>query len=246
MGTRRAGQARTRSAGCLALLVLLVSACGAPVDQHPASPQETSPPGAAGAAADTVRSLLDRVRRVRDRPDIPGYDRGCSPGDACVFGTDWSDDTDATLGHNGCDTRNDVLARSLDAVEYSERSPGCDVVGGRLVDPYTATVLDYATDSSQIHIDHLFPLAAAWDLGAATWSPAERASFANDPDLELIAVSGGANLSKGDSTPASWLPPHKPFRCAYVTAYLEVALAYDLAVTAADVRVIEPVVAAWC
>ena len=199
-----------------------------------------------GSVADDVRRLLAEVRRVDRRPDVPGYDRDCGPGDGCVFGTEWSDDTAAPLGRNGCDTRNDVLAASLAGVRFSERSPTCDVVGGLLRDPYTGTVIDYATDGSQIHVDHLFPLAAAWDLGAARWTPQERATFANDPELELLAVSGSANLSKGDSTPASWLPPYRPYRCAYVTAYLEVALAYDLAVTAADVRVIEPVLESSC
>lgn len=229
------------------LLALLLTGCVEAKAPVSATPRQSAPPTSAEAAdADAGRRLLGQVRRVKDRPDISGYDRDCGPGDGCVFGTDWSDDTDAVLGHNGCDTRNDVLARSLDDVVFSERSPTCDVVAGRLQDPYTDTVLDYATEGSQIHIDHLFPLAAAWDLGAAEWSLEERASFANDPDLELLAVSGSANLSKGDSTPASWLPAHRAYRCAYVVSYLEVALAYDLAVTDADVDVIEPVLSKGC
>lgn len=236
----------TRLAG-LVVLAALLAGCGNTHVPDPAEPRQATPPASAReAAADTARRLLEQVRRVGDRPDVPGYDRDCGPDAGCVFGTDWSDDTDAPLGHNGCDTRNDVLARSLDRVTFSARSPTCDVVGGHLRDPYTDAVLDYATEGSQIHIDHLFPLAAAWDLGAADWSLDERRTFANDPDLELLAVSGSANLSKGDSTPASWLPPHQPYRCTYVIAYLEVALAYDLAVTDADIRVIEPVVRKWC
>ena len=132
--------------------------------------------------------------------------------------------------------------RPLEEVEFKPGSNRCDVVGGHFVDPYTGTAMDYAREGSQIHVDHLFPLAAAWDLGAASWPLPRRERFANDPDLELLAVQGGANLAKGDSTPASWIPPHKPYRCAYVTSYLEVAHAYDLAITAADVRVIEAVV----
>lgn len=206
------------------------------------------PPSAAPAEVSDARAreLLAVVRVVDERPDVPGYDRDCGPGDGCVFGTEWSDDTDAPLSHNGCDTRNDVLARTLADVTFSERSPACDVVSGTLVDPYTEVTMDYATEGSQIHVDHVFPLAAAWDLGAATWTAERRASFANDPDLELLAVNGSANMSKGDSTPASWLPPNTAYRCAYVTAYLEVAHAYELAITAADVRVIEPVLRKSC
>ncbi len=237
--------ARARTASVLLLFGLTVLLLGC-ADQRSAPGPGTITTSSAPRDAAAVQQLLGEVRRVTSRPKVPGYERGCSPGEACVFGTDWSDDTDAALGHNGCDTRNDVLALTLTDVEFSDRSPSCDVVGGLLRDPYTGGTLDYATDSSQIHIDHLFPLAAAWDLGAAGWTSDERAAFANDPGLELLAVSGSANLSKGDSTPASWLPPNKPYRCAYVTAYLEVALAYDLAVTDADVRVIEPAVGRWC
>ncbi len=239
------GRGAARLVVLVLALIALLSGCAEPTEPtEPAVRGEPAPPR--GDAAQVVVRLLDDVRRVGRRPDVPGYDRGCSPGEGCVFGTDWSDATDAPLSRNGCDTRNDVLARSLADVGFSERSPTCDVVAGQLVDPYTATVLDYATQGSEIHIDHLFPLAAAWDLGAAEWTLEERATFANDPDLELLAVSGSANLSKGDSTPASWLPPYAPYRCAYVTAYLEVAVAYDLAVTDADVRVIEPVVRTSC
>ncbi len=213
----------------------------------PSAPATTARDGTDGTdAAARVRSLLASARLVPSRPHVPGYERDCGPGEGCVFGTAWTDDTDAPLGHNGCDTRNDVLARSLDDVVFKPGSHDCDVVAGHFVDPYAATPMDYATQGSQIHVDHLFPLAAAWDLGAASWTPERRAIFANDTDLELIAVYGGANLSKGDSTPASWIPPNVAFRCAYVTRYLEAAAAYDLAITEADVRVIEPVVRKSC
>ena len=221
-------------------LALVTTACS------PASSTRSGPAPTTTSAAATVTALLDDVRRVQRRPDVPGYDRSCSPGDGCVFGTDWSDATEAPLSRNGCDTRNDVLGATLVDVAFSERSNGCDVVAGLLVDPYTGTTLDYATDGSQIHVDHLFPLAAAWDLGAAEWSLEHRASFANDPELELLAVSGTANLSKGDSTPADWLPPDADFHCSYVMAYLEVAIAYDLAITEADATAIQRVAARAC
>ena len=241
-------------AGLLALIVLLAAAIdlvpgpgtsvpstSAPDTDEPSAGSSNTGPGSARA-----RELLEVVRVVPRRDRVEGYDRDCGPDDACVFGPSWTDDTDAPLSRNGCDTRNDMLALSLDQVQFSTRSPDCDVVGGTLADPYTGVSMDYAIQASQIHIDHLYPLAAAWDLGAATWSPRERATFANDTELELLAVNGSANLSKGDRTPASWLPPNKPFRCTYVTAYLEVAHAYDLAITEADVRVIEPVLRKSC
>ncbi len=151
------------------------------------------------------------------------------------------------MGHNGCDTRNDVLGQTLlDVASTPPARATARWSPAALLDPYTGRRLDFATQGSDIHVDHLFPLAAAWDLGAAAWTSEERTRFANDVDLELLAVSGSANLSKGDSTPASWLPPNKAYRCTYVADYLRVAAAYDLAVTAADVQVIEAVARKSC
>jgi hypothetical protein len=202
------------------------------LDPAPPAPPHSSFTG------ERLDALLAQVRVVVSRPQVPGYDRECGPGDGCVFGTEWSDDTDAPDGHNGCDTRNDVLSAQLADVAYAPGSRDCDVVAGRLIDPYTGRTLSYETEGSEIHIDHLFPLAAAWDLGAHAWGPGLRASFANDTELELLAVSGNQNMAKGDSTPASWLPPRTAFRCEYVVRYLEVALAYGLAVTQADATTI--------
>ena len=240
----------SRWCGGFVLLVAaaLASGCSTPdgaPDGALGSPQPVEIPSST-PIGDRVRALLAGARVVDKRPDVPGYERDCGPGEGCVFGTEWSDNTDAPQGHNGCDTRNDVLGATLTDVAFDPQSNGCDVVAGQLVDPYTGTSMDYATEGSQIHVDHLFPLAAAWDLGAASWSLARRAAFANDTDLELLAVQGTANLQKGDSTPASWIPPLRDYRCSYVAAYLTVAEAYDLAITAADVRVIEAVVRKSC
>lgn len=209
-----------------------------PSPADPGSGTPSTPSGAGGGEGQRqfIEGLLTEVRPVPTRPAPPGYDRECSPGYACVFGTDWTDATTAPQGHNGCDTRNDVLAAQLDGVAFSTRSPECDVVAGILMDPYTAQVVDYSTDGSQIHIDHLFPLAAAWDLGAHAWTQDEREAFANDVALELVATSASANLQKGDSTPSSWLPVSRAYRCTYVERYLRVAVAYDLALTDADIE----------
>ncbi len=52
--------------------------------------------------------------------------------------------------------------------------------------------------------------------------------------LNLLPVDGPANAAKGDSGPASWLPPDKRIRCSYVVRFAQTALAYDLPVTSAD------------
>ena len=222
----------------LSLLVGLVwwSARGGQPDEAADPPSQTPPQQTADG--EELLALLDRVEVVPARPQVDGYDRDCGPGDGCVFGPDWSDATDAPLSRNGCDTRNDVLRLTLLEVRTEPGSHDCDVVAGTLLDPYTGERLDYATRGSEIHVDHLVPLAAAWDLGAWRWSPALRATFANDVRRELVATSADANLAKGDSTPASWLPPARGYRCTYLARYLEVSLHYDLPITRADATVI--------
>ena len=89
------------------------------------------------------------------------------------------------------------------------------------------------TTSEAVQIDHVVALGDAWQKGAQQWTSAERVAFANDP-LELLAVSGPANQQKGDADTATWLPPNKAFRCAYVARQVAVKRKYRLWVTAAE------------
>ena len=66
--------------------------------------------------------------------------------------------------------------------------------------------------------------------------------MANDP-LELLAVDGGANQSKGAGDAATWLPPNKAVRCSYVARQVAVKLSYDLWVTPAEHDAIDRVLA---
>jgi hypothetical protein len=153
-------------------------------------------------------------------PDRTGYQRTRN------FGPAWSVDTD----RNGCGTRDDILRRDLTKVQLRGR---CTVIAGVLADPYTgATVTFRKAQADEVQIDHVVPLAAAWSLGARTWTQRQRERFANDP-LNLMATSRHANLSKGDSRPSQWLP-RPGFRCTYAVRYVQVSGAYGLSVTAAD------------
>ena len=62
------------------------------------------------------------------------------------------------------------------------------------------------------------------------WRPSKRLRFANDP-LNLLAVDGGLNEQKGDGDTATWLPPNKRYRCAYVARQIAVKARYGLWVT---------------
>ena len=51
--------------------------------------------------------------------------------EACVFGPAWSDDQDAPGGHDGCDTRNNVLAQDLSDVVFKPGTRDCVVLSAR-------------------------------------------------------------------------------------------------------------------
>ncbi|MEV0063855.1 HNH endonuclease family protein [Nocardia sp. NPDC050718] len=210
----------------LLVMVLAVAGCGVLAPDEPVTPAPGSPTRA------EVTALLDQVRVIAARPRPGGYERGCKAGQACVFGTAWSDDTEAPGGHDGCDTRNNVLAAQLREVVLRGR---CVVVEGVLSDPYTGTDIAFRkSDGGRVQIDHVYPLAAAWDMGAAAWPPARRLRFANDLSVNLLATGAATNQSKGDDTPADWLPPARANHCFYAAKYLTVAVDYDLPITAAD------------
>ncbi|WP_208636637.1 HNH endonuclease family protein [Dietzia kunjamensis] len=211
----------------LALVVLGVLAAvwwsGQPPRSVPGSPPR-----------DAVEALLDAVEVVESRNPAPGYERDCSGASGCVFGPAWSDTTGAPGAGNGCSTRHDVLARDLVG---GTRTPGarCEVSGGVLTDPYTGRLVDAGTTGVRgIHVDHVYPLSAAWDLGAWSWPAGRRAAFANDIDRNLLAVTASVNTGKSDSTPADWLPPDPGRHCFYASRYLTAAVAYGLPVTRAD------------
>ena len=86
-----------------------------------------------------------------------------------------------------------------------------------------------------MQIDHIVPLAFAWDMGARDWDADKRKRFANDP-ANLLAVAGKANQDKGDLPPGEWMPPNSAFRCAYAVQFIEVLRGYQLPVDAASAR----------
>ncbi|WP_067860654.1 HNH endonuclease family protein [Nocardia shimofusensis] len=189
-----------------------------------------------------VQGLLEQVRVVAERGRPGGYERGCGKDEGCVFGSAWNDDYDGPQGHDGCDTRNDVLAAQLAQARFRAGTRECVVVSGVLLDPYTGDRVEFRKENArEIQIDHVYPLAAAWDMGASGWPMDERVRFANDTVRNLLATTASANQAKGDDTPADWLPPRAENHCFYAGKYLTVAVAYDLPVTAADNAVLHDI-----
>jgi len=169
----------------------------------------------------TALALLETLP-VKGRAPKTGYDR------TGKFGTAWLD-----VDRNGCDTRNDILARDL---EPEVKQGPCKVMSGVLADPYTGKRIDFVrgnTTSLAVQIDHVVALMNAWETGAQQLTQAQRVSLANDP-LNLLAVDGPTNSRKGAGDAATWLPPQKSFRCAYVARQVSVKATYGLWVTQAE------------
>ncbi|MFD4369644.1 HNH endonuclease family protein [Rhodococcus sp. NPDC058521] len=182
-----------------------------------------------------IETLLASVHIVDSRPHAVGYERACTSGKGCVYGPAWSDDQDAQGGRDGCDTRNNMLALSLHATTFREGTGECVVLTGILPDPYSGASLAFdRSDAKAVQIDHVYPLAAAWDMGAHQWSREARTRFANDIEFNLLAVNGPDNLRKSDGTPSQWLPPNPAYHCFYAGKYLTVAVHYGLPITRAD------------
>ncbi len=159
---------------------------------------------------------------VKGRAPMNDYDRD-------QFGQAWLD-TD----RNGCDTRNDVLARMLTGKHVRPGTRGCVVEAGQLADRYTGTTIAFVRGPGDlVDIDHVVPLGNAWVTGARGWPARKRAAFANDP-LELLAVDASANRRKGDGDAATWLPPNKAFRCDYVARQIAVKRKYALWMTSPE------------
>jgi Protein of unknown function (DUF1524) len=173
-------------------------------------------------------------------PEIPVRMRG-NDYRRDAFGESWTDDTTAPGGHNGCDTRNDILDRDLIDKTYVaiSRCPTA-VATGTLRDPYTNGTVAFLRGNqtgAAVQIDHLVPLALAWDLGARTWTDEARVRFANDP-ANLLAVDGPTNQDKGDKEPSLWMPPNAAFHCQYAMQFIEVLRGYRLPVDAASAPVL--------
>jgi hypothetical protein len=151
------------------------------------------------------------------------------------FGPAWTDDnTIPRYGHNGCDTRNDILRRDLTGETFRAGSR-CVIVTGTLLDPYTGKTIRFVkARAAEVQIDHVVPLSYAWSegAGAGPWTFALRKNFANDP-LNLLAVDGDANQEKGDSGPAEW-KPRDGARCLYAVRWTQITVRYRLPITPAD------------
>jgi hypothetical protein len=186
--------------------------------------------GQGGGASGSALKLLATIK-IKGRAPTTGYTRD-------KFGPAWAD-TD----HNGCDQRNDILRRDLTGETLKARTHGCIVLTGTLADRYTGKTIHFTkTAATAVQIDHVVALQDAWVTGAYKWTEKKRQQLATDP-LNLLAVDGSTNESKGSGDAATWLPPQKSYRCAYVARQVAVKAKYDAWMTAAEEKAIEKILA---
>ena len=175
------------------------------------------------ASTKTAVAVLETLA-VKGRAPKTGYERS-------QFGPTWSD-----VDRNGCDTRNDVLYRDLTSKTFKSGTQNCVVLTGILSDPYSGEKISFVRgvgSSMDVQIDHVVALSNAWQTGAFKLSYDKRLALANDP-MNLLAVKGRLNSQKGDGDAATWLPPRKDIRCAYVAQQIVVKAKYQLWVTSAE------------
>jgi hypothetical protein len=185
-----------------------------------------------GNAADASVSSAEVATAVTQLETIPVKGRAPKTGYTREeFGPAWAD-----VDRNGCDTRNDILARDLEGETFKPGTQNCVIATGTLADKYTGTIINFVrgnSTSTAVQIDHLVALSDAWQKGAQKLSADQRKQLANDP-LNLMAADGPTNGAKGDKDAATWLPPNKAFRCEYVVRQTAVKAKYQLWATQAE------------
>ncbi|WP_405191681.1 HNH endonuclease family protein [Streptomyces anulatus] len=174
-----------------------------------------SAPTVQAAPAAEVTTLADAVGLVQvTEEDRTGYTRSSFK--------HWNSGENAT---DGCNTRAEVLL--AEAVVAPTVEAGCKLTGGTWISYYDGQEV---TSAGSLDIDHMVPLAEAWDSGASAWTAARREAYANDQGahVSLVAVTARSNRQKSDQDPADWMPPSPDAECRYVGEWVSTKLRWQL------------------
>lgn len=238
---RRSARLRSTVVGLAALTVLAAGCAGVPESAPDSPKRETTgstgsanpadpinadtrkseqPAGNANAGQATAPGAMVKVTLAAAIAALPveperrtGYDRD-------LF-DHWVD-----VDGNGCDARDEALiAQNRDPAATLGRY--CEVYGGQWRSYYDREV---TRDPSTFDIDHLVPLAEAWDSGAYAWDADRRQAYANDlgDPRSLVAVSASSNRTKSDADPSEWMPAYGT--CVYVSSWVAVKTRWQLSV----------------
>ncbi|MGW3387169.1 HNH endonuclease family protein [Streptomyces cinereoruber] len=182
------------------------------------------PTPAAATALVTVPEVLPLEDAVGKLPvaeeDRTGYTRDSFK--------HWNTGLDAA---DGCDTRDEVLL--AEAVQEPAVAAGCKLSGGKWDSYYDGVEV---SEADNLGIDHMVPLAEAWESGADTWGAERREAYANDQGAatSLVAVTARTIRSKADQDPATWMPPLPDAHCRYIGEWTATKLRWGLTVDPAE------------
>lgn len=137
---------------------------------------------------------------------------------------------------HGCDTKNIVLAAELEEATFADGTNNCVVAQGVLNDPYTGVTVEFdaASEKDALAIDYVYPLDAAWALGAAAWAPEQQQRFVSDVHTNIIVASAQAVEDRAQRGLSRWHPNSGDLACAFAAKYLRVAQTYALPITRGD------------
>ena len=99
---------------------------------------------------------------------------------------------------------------------------------------------DWITIASDLDIDHLVPLAEAWESGAWEWDRDRRVRYANGVGIRtwrrgwLLPVTASLNRAKGARDPAEWLPPNERYRANYAADWIAAKTYWGMSVDSAE------------
>lgn len=155
------------------------------------------------------------------RTDVP---ENTSPYQRLLHFGRWINDPNDDNCYN---TRGRVLVRDSQVPVSVPPTNQCRVIAGRWKDPYTHTEI---TEAKGVQVDHMVPLKNAYVSGAFQWDRRTRCLFANymGNAYHLLSVSSRQNMSKGDRSPAYYLPPTEDYRCEYIKTWLKIKLIWGL------------------
>ncbi|MGW8556634.1 GmrSD restriction endonuclease domain-containing protein [Streptomyces tubercidicus] len=168
------------------LLILSAAAFTPGTSHHDAKPPSAKPSASPPDSKNGTLSLTDAMDRLKvAREARAGYERD-------TFGL-WTD-----ADHDGCDTCWESLL--AEAVKKPRQGKSCQLTGGTWRSYYDDKTV---TDACKLDIDHVVPLAEAWDFGASKWSAQRREQYANDLSAErsLVAAAWGAQPGQGRQGP---------------------------------------------
>lgn len=221
------------------VVVLAVAGCGggpqvddptatrpspSPIPTTAATPLPTTAVATVPASPVTTSTQLS-IAVAPVLQDIPDYDRG-----------EWRHWTDED---EDCqDARQEALIAESETPITYKSDEKCKVASGSWVGPYTG---ESFTDTGDLDIDHMVPLANAHRSGGWVWSKDKKRQYANDLsyDGHLVAVKESANRAKGSSGPEDWKPPEHAYWCRYATDWITIKNAWKLTATESEADALE-------